>query len=186
MPWVGSLNEYIPVEKYRGIMLRGPTFGTYADHSRKIGAQVMDPYKYKLLFWWPWAGLLVGLRVLYDACYWCSFSCGQFLLLHCLSDSLHYSVLKYSPCRERKQVGIKLQLKVVMTVITKTHERLPEETLEPISWTENHEEPGHREKDRWRHRSNSTISQVQLVQGLWSTDWEREEWAEGQKITEGF
>ena len=103
-----------------------------------------------------------------------------------VSDSLHYSVLKYSPCRERKQVGIKLQLKVVMTVITKTHERLPEETLEPISWTENHEEPGHREKDRWRHRSNSTISQVQLVQGLWSTDWEREEWAEGQKITEGF
>lgn len=132
---------------------------------------------------------MVGLRVLYDTCYWCSFCCGQLLLLHCLSDSLHYSVLKYSPCRGRKQVGIKLQLKVVMTVsqrhtwgtvrgseptsVWEGQERLPEETLEPISWTENHEEPGHREKDRWRQRSNSPISQLQLVQGLWSTDWER-------------
>ena len=37
-------------EKYRGIMLGGPTFGTCADHNRKIGAQVMGPYMYKLLF----------------------------------------------------------------------------------------------------------------------------------------
>lgn len=66
-----------------------------------------------------------------------------------------------------------VQSEAVNLPLWEGQKRLPEETLEPISWTENHEEPGHREKDRWRQRSNSAISQLQLVQGLWSTDWER-------------
>lgn len=182
-------------------MLTGPTFGTSADHSRKIGAQVLwipictsfssdDP---KQDFWWALGHcmmLFIDVPFTVDSfCYYTVY------LIVCitLSWNIHHVVgenrwvLNCSSkwwwlLSQRHTWGTIRDSEP--TSVWEGQERLPEETLEPISWTENQEEPGHREKDRWRHRSNSTISQLQQVQGLEHRQREGSEW--GSKSHWGF